>query len=116
MRISFSKEKRLQIKNKTNGRCGYCGCLLSEKFHIDHIVPVRHGGNNLEANLIVACASCNNYKNVYSVEEFRKQIDLQIHRLNQYSVNYRLAKRYNQLFETPRPIIFYFESLKAVTR
>ena len=31
-------------------------------YEIDHIIPIKHGGNNLLENLAWACAICNYYK------------------------------------------------------
>ena len=43
------------------GRCEYCG--LSQEgqeatFHIDHVIPVKAGGETSEENLALACVSC----------------------------------------------------------
>ena len=114
-RKAFTKIEREEIYNKTNGRCGYCGELLNNRWHIDHIIPISNKqGNNNKDNLMASCPSCNNYKHSFSVDGFRKELNLQIRRLNDNSVNYRLAKRYNQIKETPNDIIFYFEKLKQV--
>ncbi|HNT75267.1 MAG TPA: HNH endonuclease signature motif containing protein [Anaerolineae bacterium] len=56
---------RNQIVKDAGGRCGYC--LTAQKIsgaqmHIDHIVPLAHGGVTEEANLWLACAWCNSYK------------------------------------------------------
>ncbi len=56
---------RDQIVKDAGQRCGYC--LTSQKIsgaqmHIDHIVPLAHGGATEEANLWLACAWCNSYK------------------------------------------------------
>ena len=49
------------VLRRAAGRCEYCG-LSQEgqeaKFHVDHIVPVVHGGETVEKNLALACVSC----------------------------------------------------------
>jgi 5-methylcytosine-specific restriction endonuclease McrA len=58
-----------QIKNmvwaKTDGHCFYCKCTLlpwgteQTSFTIDHVIPVRKGGDNSIENLVPACLHCN---------------------------------------------------------
>lgn len=38
--MGVSKKTREQIFNKYNGRCAYCGCELTNKWHVDHMEPV----------------------------------------------------------------------------
>jgi hypothetical protein len=49
------------VVRRARGRCEYC--RLSQegqeaRFHVDHIVPVVHGGETIEENLALACVSC----------------------------------------------------------
>jgi hypothetical protein len=49
------------VASRAGGRCEYCG--LSQqgqeaRFHVDHVVPVVHGGETTEENLALACVSC----------------------------------------------------------
>jgi hypothetical protein len=49
------------VVQRAHGRCEYCG--LSQEgqeaqFHIDHVVPVAHGGETIGENLALACVSC----------------------------------------------------------
>lgn len=44
------------------GQCayfGYCGTIIDEEFHIDHIVPLAKGGTNWPQNLQLTCPTCN---------------------------------------------------------
>ena len=54
-----------EIRRRAGGCCEYC--LLPPydvyaAFHIDHIIPAKHGGDNSTDNLCLACADCNRYK------------------------------------------------------
>ena len=39
-------------------RCAACDSLLEPLFHIDHIIPLSHGGTNNRANLQALCIDC----------------------------------------------------------
>lgn len=127
------KEFRESVYDKTDGHCAYCGDPLHiKKFQIDHIICEFNWENYLTSgkhvppflthltlddlhhfdNLFATCRSCNGYKDTYSLEGFRVEIEKQLERVNKYSPNYRLAKRYGLVKETPKPIVFYFETLK----
>ena len=43
--------------------CAYCGGDATE---VDHILPVKHGGDNDESNLTAACVRCNRSKGTRS--------------------------------------------------
>ena len=58
-----------------------------------------------------ACASCNINKHSMSLEQFRESITNFVNSLNQYSVQYKIAKRYGLIEETKKPVLFYFETL-----
>lgn len=111
------------IFNKYNGHCAYCGCQISrDKFHIDHIVPIRRGtkdyqlknnirGTNEIENYNPACISCNSSKNELSIEAWRIELSLKVNRLNRDISNYRLMKRFGLIIEISKPIKFYFEEV-----
>lgn len=100
---------RNKVKNMFGGRCAYCG-HHSNRLHIDHKVPIANEHSTSEiSNLLPACPCCNNFKGVFSMEQFRENLKLQVERANKYSINYRLAKKFGQIIETPTPIVFLFE-------
>lgn len=126
----FSREKRKQIYAKYDGHCAYCGDPIEySKMQVDHIIPksnfentMRKGVNipsflkhlgiedvNHDDNLNPSCAKCNKFKDSFHLELFRKELYKQLERANKYSANYRFAKKFNQVQETPQKIIFYFE-------
>ena len=44
-RRKLSKAERIQIYDKCNRRCAYCGCDLEYKdMQVDHVKPLRCGG------------------------------------------------------------------------
>jgi len=61
------RELRLKILARDANTCGYCG---AEAKHVDHIIPVAHGGTDSPDNLTAACARCNQLKSDKSVSVF----------------------------------------------
>lgn len=90
-------------------------------WHIDHCEAVyRFSGvqskpqNHTIKNMVPACAPCNLFKSVFSVEEFRWELHKQVSRARERSVNFRNAERFNQIVVTEKPIVFWFESQRGV--
>jgi hypothetical protein len=53
------------VRDRAGLRCEYCRAPqeFSElRFHIEHIVPRQHGGDNSVENLALACPDCNLHK------------------------------------------------------
>ena len=50
---------RQVVARRARGRCEYCG-LSQEgqeaRFHVDHILPIMHGGETVEENLALESA------------------------------------------------------------
>lgn len=118
------KINRQLVHEKYDGHCAYCGCKISFKeMQVDHVVSKFHFKfkiankytnvdlNDME-NLRPSCRVCNKWKSSHSLEQFRKEIGEQLNRLNEYNANFRFAKKYGLVEETPHPIIFYFEKIK----
>ena len=106
------KSLREAVINKFGFKCAYCGCEITLKtMQVDHIVPKISGGNDAIENLFPACRVCNNWKLFHDLEVFRRELSLQVERLNLRSSNYRIAKKYGLVTETGEPIKFYFESI-----
>lgn len=70
--MRVSPQKAIAVFQRTNGRCGYCGCALDfEGYTTDHMVPRSKGGGNELSNLLACCKTCNRSKAARSVEDFR---------------------------------------------
>lgn len=114
----FTAEKRIQVFNKFNGKCAYCGIGLELEYNynnkiglcIDHIIPQNPKNNKIE-NLFPSCRSCNSQKQNKSIEEFRalrmlRGLDL-FFSLEQY--NFLLNKMNIDLLKDIKHYKFYFE-------
>jgi hypothetical protein len=53
--VTASQIKLLIAENKN---CYYCGIDII-KFHIDHYIPIKHGGRHTIKNLVISCPKCN---------------------------------------------------------
>jgi len=118
--MKLTKQQRLSLRNKYNGRCAYCGDLLGDRFHADHIEPIvrnwlngtcKHPYRNTLENFNPSCPSCNIIKNSHSLEGFRKIIGGFVNSLNRDSTQYKFAKRYGLVEERQADVKFYFETV-----
>jgi predicted restriction endonuclease len=121
----MKKEIRQTVYEKYDGHCAYCGCYLNFKdMQVDHLVSQFHFKFNMAEkytdkelndieNLMPSCRVCNKWKSCHSVEQFRFEIEEQLARLNEYSSNFRLAKKYGLVEEKQQSILFYFEKQKS---
>jgi 5-methylcytosine-specific restriction endonuclease McrA len=58
-RVTTISRRRI-IFERDFGRCYMClRNVPSNKFHLDHLVPVSRDGDNSETNLAVSCPDCN---------------------------------------------------------
>ena len=132
--MTLTKKQREQLFHKFGGKCAYCGCELSKKWHVDHIQPVirdieivkkggywtrrsknTHHNPHLETldNLNPACVACNIHKSSFSLEFFREILSKKLEQLEEYSKDYRFAIKFGLIKPTPKPIVFYFEKIKG---
>jgi hypothetical protein len=59
-RIALSKKIRFEVFKRDKFTCQYCGATAENVvLHVDHIIPVKDGGENELLNLVTACKDCN---------------------------------------------------------
>ncbi|MDH3329843.1 MAG: HNH endonuclease [Desulfobulbaceae bacterium] len=64
-RTYLSVALRASVIARAEGRCEYClihqdDTLFSH--HIDHFIPLKHGGQSVSENLVLSCPECYRYK------------------------------------------------------
>lgn len=121
-RKPISKNMRLQIWEKYNHHCAYCGCELKyEEMQVDHIESVyissmknhwKDTQNDEIDNLMPSCRMCNYYKSIGSIESFRRNLQETLMHNVRRPFDYRLAVKYGLVIEDVKPIKFYFEQFK----
>lgn len=112
-RRKLSKDERMSIYNKMRGHCAYCGQDLKyEEMQVDHVIPMNgysvQGTDTLD-NMLPACRSCNYYKGISTIDNFRKMLESMPDVLMRDSVTYKSAVRYGLVEPKPHKVIFYFE-------
>jgi 5-methylcytosine-specific restriction endonuclease McrA len=129
----MTKSDRRKVWCKFGGKCAYCGCELTGKWHIDHAQALQrhstydrvkkrfvHTGEcqyperDTIDNCMPACVSCNLYKSSSDIETFRWKIGNTITALNRDRTQYQFAKRYGLLNETGLKVKFYFETIASI--
>jgi len=59
-RRPLTKKERYLVLERSGYACAYCGAKAPDvELHVDHILPVAHGGDNDPENLVAACSECN---------------------------------------------------------
>ena len=135
--MNNKKELRIKIWNKYDKHCAYCGeLLIYESMQVDHIIPQYNFYNFMSQkkyfswskipeflkhltvtdvnhfdNLNPSCRACNKRKDRNQLEFFRSELSKQLEKCEKTSANYRMAKKFEQVVETVKPIVFYFEKI-----
>lgn len=118
----MKKEIRIQVYEKYNGRCAYCGKEIKYKeMQVDHIIAKRleHfsyqglNGKSIDdiSNLNPSCRRCNHYKRANTIELFRQYIQ-EIPRKLKLNYIYKVGLDYSIIQEFPKEVKFYFETIE----
>lgn len=115
----MNKEKRLEVYNKYQGNCAYCGKKIELKdMQVDHIMPKRLWENGLpdgrniddDTNLNPSCRRCNHYKRANTLEGYRKLIITLHERIRKQYLS-KVAEDYKVIIVKPWDGKFYFEKV-----
>jgi len=119
----YEMSQRAELRMKFGGRCAYCGCELSDKWHADHVEAVRRNisngyamdrpENDTVSNMVPACIPCNLFKMCSTVEDFRNRIATQVDVTRRASRSYRTAESCGLVQPTNAPVVFWFEKYQA---
>jgi hypothetical protein len=61
----MTEADRERVRQRARHRCEYCRLPQrghEERFSIDHVLAIKHGGNDDVSNLALACLRCNLHK------------------------------------------------------
>jgi len=128
--LRLTKKQRAVLREKFGGRCAYCGDLLTDRWHADHIKPVRrtdwmqrvgfrtpprgpdYPERDVVENMNPACAPCNIDKHTMSLAEWRRVIAHSNEVLERDVSTFRRALRFGLVVMTDAPVKFFFETYK----
>ena len=68
----YKKEDVLFLLVKQGNKCIYCKSKMI-KYHVDHIVPIKLGGDNSKYNIQILCPTCNMRKNAKHPVKFAQE-------------------------------------------
>jgi len=129
--MRLNKSQRAALHAMFGGRCAYCGDLLGNRWHADHVEAVlrklqhvrgkgfvatgelERPDRDIIANLMPACPPCNIDKHAMSLDHWREKLSRTLDVLRRNNPTYRHALRFGMLEERPAPITFYFERYGA---
>lgn len=114
-RRKLSKEERQEVYRKCNGHCAYCGIEIDYKdMQVDHVTPLRIGGEDSIKNMLPACRSCNHYKATLDADGFRSYLSKIHSRLLRDSVAYQVAERFGIVEHKTDNVKFYYENFACI--
>jgi hypothetical protein len=125
--MRLKKAERDQVRAMFGGLCAYCGKLLGERWHADHVEPVvrndwfkhaeKRGPDHPErdhiGNLMPACPPCNIDKHSLPLEGWRRKLQDACNVLARNQPTYRHAVRFGLVTETAACVTFHFERAAA---
>lgn len=116
MRRKLSKAERFEVYGKCQGHCAYCGCALEYKdMQVDHIVPLKRGGQDDIKNMLPSCRSCNHYKAALTAEEYKRYVEGIPGRLSRDSIPYQVGTRFG-IIKPGKKVKFWYETHKQEKR
>ena len=115
----MTKKQRVEIYNKFNGHCAYCGKEIEYKdMQVDHQIPQRRakrGRNKVSLEVVEdpnnwfpSCRRDNHYKRAHSLETFRRYIEEIPQKIASLYIA-KVGEDYGLIEYHPKPIKFYFE-------
>ncbi len=122
-RKAIPKKVRIDVYNKYDGHCAYCGKAIEYKdMQVDHLIPYqrerwkKYTEEEIECfeNYMPACRRCNHYKRAHSLETFRRLIEEIPAKLVRDNYIYKVGLDYNLIKEQRHKIEFYFEKVEYI--
>jgi hypothetical protein len=83
----MDKALEREVRSRAGGLCQYCHAQQAyypERFQIDHIVAIQHGGETASDNLALCCLECNRRKgpNIAAIDPESGRVVPLFHPLN----------------------------------
>jgi 5-methylcytosine-specific restriction endonuclease McrA len=81
--IDRSTGDTVKRRLKKNDQCPYCGEMILDSGHVDHIYPVSKGGHSTSKNMVRVCIDCNLKKSNLTLTMFIKKYLLDRHEIEE---------------------------------
>ena len=62
------------LMKKQKGKCACCFTPLNDDFHLDHIMPIKLGGENIDSNIQLLHSACNVRKNAKHPVDYMQEL------------------------------------------
>ena len=69
---NITKTEIINMLKEQGFKCLECSIDVSERYHLDHIMPLSKGGNNSLENIQILCPSCNCSKGAKTPREWKE--------------------------------------------
>jgi hypothetical protein len=119
-RKTIPKKVRIEVYNKYDGHCAYCGKKMEYKdFQLDHLIPRQreHFKKDTEEeiecfeNYMPSCRRCNHYKRAHTLKCFRQMIEEIPAKLFRDNYIYKVGLDYGLVEAHEHKVKFYFEQV-----
>jgi len=63
--MTLSNKQKLAVRDRAKNCCEYCHLSQTAsfaRFHVDHIIALKHSGTDADDNLCLVCPDCNAHK------------------------------------------------------
>jgi len=124
-RKALSKKIRFEIFKRDKFTCNYCGrspVIDDVVLEVDHIVPVKEGGNNHMLNLLTSCFDCNRGKAANKIDDNKvvaqqkKQLDLEQDKKEQMELVFQWHKDCQGIDDEKNKRVFEYVNNLLITR
>ena len=69
----LSKGLATKLIQLQQGKCACCALPLGDNFHLDHIMPIKLGGQNIDSNIQLLRSTCNQQKHAKHPVDFMRE-------------------------------------------
>ena len=124
-RKALSKKIRFEVFKRDKFTCNYCGrspVIDDVVLEVDHIVPVKEGGNNHMLNLLTSCFDCNRGKAANKIDDNKvvaqqkKQLDLEQDKKEQMELVFQWHKDCQGIDDEKNKRVFEYVNNLLITR
>lgn len=124
-RKAISKKIRFEIFKRDKFTCKWCGRSPVQDeviLEVDHITPVKLGGNNHMLNLVTSCFDCNRGKAANKIDDNKvvaqqkKQLDLEQDKKEQLELIFKWHKECQGIDDEKNKRVFEYVDNLLITR